>query len=183
MGHHKINQLIDELEQNETRSLEELNEIEKELEEIGGNLLIETNCVSYEHIDLFKCSNDSTYEKKYFEPGKEDYYEIDSLLYSFEEYKTKFSSPAPSPLCQKTDFVYARDSDVFEDTQAYIDSVKNEKKLSSDELTCISTAAQHHNDTFTGILAKTQICDGISTINPYYQAFIQNPIDECLKKE
>ena len=182
MGHHKINQLINSLEQNDSRSLEELNEIEKELEEIGGNLLTETNCVSYEHIDLFKCSNDSTYEKKYFDPGKDDYYEIDSLLYSFEEYMTKFSSPAPSPLCQKTDFVYARDSDVSVDTQAYIDSVKKEKLRSSDELACINTA-QHHNDAFIGILAKTQICDGISTTNPYYQAFIKNPIDECLKKE
>lgn len=182
MGHHKISQLINSLEQNDSHSLEELNEIEKELEKIGGNLLTETNCVSYEHIDLFKCSNDSTYEKKYFDPGKKDYYEIDSLLYSFEEYKTKFSSRAPSPLCQKTDFVYARDSDVSVDTQAYIDSVKKEKLLSSDELACINTA-QHHNDAFIGILAKTQICDGISTTNPYYQAFIKNPIDECLKKE
>ena len=174
-GHHKIYQLINRLEQNDSRSL-------KELEEIGGNLLIETHCVSYEHIDLFKCSNDSTYEKKYFDPGKKDYYEIDSLLYSFEEYKTKFSSPAPSPLCQKTDFVYGTDSDVFDDTQAYIDSVKKEKLLSSDEQACINTA-QHHNSAFIGILAKTQICDGISTTNPYYQAFIKNPIDECMKEE
>ena len=181
-GHHKIYQLINRLEQNDSRSLEELNEIEKELEKIGSNLLIETHCVSYEHIDLFKCSNDSAYEKKYFDPGKKDYYEIDSLLYSFEEYKTKFSSPAPSPLCQKTDFVYGTDSDVFDDTQAYIDSVKKEKLLSSDEQACINTA-QHHNSAFIGILAKTQICDGISTTNPYYQAFIKNPIDECLKKE
>lgn len=184
MGHYKINELLEKLEQNDTRSLEQLDEIETKLENTDcSNLLVETNCVSREQIDLFKCSNGSTYERKLFNPGKEDYYEVDGILYSYEEYKKKFSPSTPYPLCQKTNFIYGFDSSkLYEDTQAYIESIKKENSLTSEELACIDKA-QHHNDSFTGILAKTQICDGVSTTNPRYQAFIKAPIDECMKKE
>ena len=174
-----------ELENNTTRSIEELTEIEDELE----------NCVEYIAVPLYgvqpcmlqarvrfeyRCSDGDIYTNLWAK---------DELLYTESEYNSLFnsssseassSSAAPSPLCQKKDFV--KKSDVSDSCiKEKLDSLSTAGETVSDSLKKCVKASFLYDD---GEYAKTQICDGDTTINPRYQAkldSIREEVDKAIK--
>ena len=128
----------------------------------------------------YYCSNGNIYSH-----GK------NGLVYTNDEYNNLFvssssvaessSSAAPSPLCQKTDFV--NKSEVRQDCiSEKLDSLATAGKTVSDDLkNCVDATVD--ND-YTGEFAKTQICDGDTTVNPRYQAkldSIREEVDKAIK--
>jgi hypothetical protein len=174
-----------ELENNTTRSIEELAEIEDELE----------NCVEYIAVPLYgvqpcmlqarvrfeyRCSDGNIYTNLWAK---------DELLYTESEYNSLFnsssseassSSAAPSPLCQKKDFV--KKSDVSDSCiKEKLDSLSTAGETVSDSLKKCVKASFLYDD---GEYAKTQICDGDTTVNPRYQAkldSIHEEVDKAIK--
>ena len=137
------------------------------------------HCVGYQTIMEYTCSN-----------GKVFPYAKDGLVYTKEEYEAKFpssssseassSSAVPSPLCQKTGFVNKNDvSDSC--IKEKLDSLTATGETVSDSL---KTCLQKSIDWSTGEYAKTQICDGDTTVNPRYQAkldSIREEVDKAIK--
>ena len=144
--------------------------------------------------------------------------EEDHTLYTQEEYKAKYpekfqssssaepessSATPPSPLCQKTDFATIGDFEtVFENNKtALLDSVKAEmgENLTPADSSCLSriqetggefTLTKSDDPYSVSVLAKKQICDGDTTVNPTYQEridkhkeFIRKQIKNCLDEE
>lgn len=112
----------------------------------------------------YNCSNGKTYT-----------YLKDGLVYTNAEYDSLFnsssseassSSAAPSPLCQKTDFV--KKNDVSDNCiNEKLDSLSTAGETVSDSLKkCVRRSFPYEE----GKYAKTQICDGDTTVNPRYQA-------------
>ena len=138
-----------QLQTNTTKTLEELEEIEAELEntpdfsEVALYGVQMPSCMRYNFKETFECSNDSTYTT--FADSSGTHILRGSTIYSREEYDQKFSSKPkttessssavpessssaepPSPLCTKNDFI---DADKLRekfnsDKAAIIDSVK-----------------------------------------------------------
>lgn len=214
--------LINQLRNNKTKTLEELEAIEDQLEdtpdfsEVALYGVQMPTCFRYNYMQTFECSNDSTYFTYEDKSGK--HVLKDSTIYTREEFDQKFSSssqaeessssaePAssssvqtPSPLCTKNDFVdsFELQEQFSTDKGAQIDSAK--KAVESMELdslnkakanSCLSSAVINESEIeFRGSIAKEQTCDGETIVNPRYQAkldsnraFIQEQIDNCLKK-
>ncbi|MBO7062228.1 MAG: hypothetical protein J6W54_14230 [Fibrobacter sp.] len=203
------------LEENQTRTLAELDSLEDDLyvgfdygaPEYG----VQDNCTHYAAVDIaYICSNKESPSMNLILS------EEDHTLYTQEEYKAKYpekfqsSSSAepessssvtpPSPLCQKTDFATTGElEELFEkDLAAILDSVKAEKgeTLSQQDSNCLAHKQElggeiilrKNNDPYSvDVLAKKQICDGDTTVNPHYQKqidkiedYLKREIDDCL---
>lgn len=199
------------LEENQTRTLAELDSLEDDLI-VGfdyGATEYGVPSINCTHQDLgyfvYKCSNNETYSASSF------YSDESRFLYTEEEYKAKYpekfqsSSSAepessnsvtpPSPLCQKTDFATTGELvELFEkDKAALLDSVKAEKgeTLSQRDSSCLAHKQELEgeiilrkvNDPYSvNVLAKKRICDGDTSVNPHYQKQIDK-IENFLKKE
>lgn len=173
-----------ELANNTTRSIEELAEIEDDLENcvdfypepVYGVL----SCMQQARVRFeYKCSDGKTYTNLMVKDG---------LVYTENEYDSLFtssssmassSSAAPSPLCQKTDFV--KKNDVSKNCiNEKLDSLSTAGETVSDSLkTCVNYSFLEDD----GEYAKTQICDGDTTVNPRYQAkldSIREKIDQTI---
>ncbi len=126
----------------------------------------------------YNCSNGKTYT-----------YLKDGLVYTNAEYDSLFnsssseassSSAAPSPLCQKTDFVMKQ---IVSDAciKEKLDSLTAAGETVSDSLkACVNRSIPYN----VGKYAKTQICDGDTTVNPRYQAkldSIREEVDKAIK--
>lgn len=199
------------LEENQTRTLTELDSLEDDLyvrfdygaPEYG----VQDNCT---HRDLgyavYKCTNNETYSVGSF------YSDEERTLYTEEEFKAKYpekfqsnssssaepessSATPPSPLCQKTDFVTTSElEELFEkDKAALLDSAKAEKgeNLTPSDSSCLSRIQETEGEIFlkkgndsysVNVLAKKQICDGDTTDNPHYLKEIDK-IEDFLKRE
>lgn len=197
------------LEENQTRTLAELDSLEDDLyvrfdygaPEYG----VQDDCT---HRDLgyavYKCSNNETYSASSF------YSDEERTLYTEEEFKVKYpekfqssssaepessSATPPSPLCQKTDFATTNELvELFEkDKAALLDSVKAEKgeTLSQRDSSCLAHKQELEGEIFlmkgndsysVNVLAKKQICDGDTTDNPHYLKEIDK-IQNFLKRE
>ena len=202
------------LEENQTRTLAELDSLEDDLIvgfDYGAPEYGVPDCT---HRDLgyavYKCTNNETYSASSF------YSDEIRTLYTEEEYRAKYpekfqssssaepqsssSAMPPSPLCQKTDFATTGElEELFEkDLAAILDSVKAEKgeTLSQQDSNCLAHKQElggeiilrKNNDPYSvNVLAKKQICDGDTTVNPHYQKqidkienFLKKEIDDCL---
>lgn len=199
------------LEENQTRTLAELDSLEDDLyvrfdygaPEYG----VQDNCT---HRDVgyavYKCTNNETYPVGSFFSDEE------RTLYTEEEFKAKYpeqfqsnsssstepessSATPPSPLCQKTDFATTGElEELFEkDKAALLDSVKAEKgeTLSQRDSSCLAHKQELEGEIFlmkgndsysVNVLAKKQICDGDTTDNPHYLKEIDK-IQNFLKRE
>ena len=194
--------IMDALENNKTRSIEELIELEDELEfeslgyaTLYGVIPTSTGMKP----SKYTCSNDSTYSAS-------THVGSGGILYSNAEYKEKYPDPVPSPLCQKTGFMsngiteelgihresFAGDMviEYSTDKAALTDSVKTAKgdTLSDTQKNCLDNEINTLSS-YLGPIASKQICDGDTTVNPRYQArldsnkaFIKEQIDNCLKE-
>ncbi len=164
----------------------------------------------------FNCSNNEQYNvgSVYRDSNDVDALFIDDTenkLYTKKEFQAKYpekyisssskepessnSVPPPSPLCQKTDFTSTEEMQKVFDKQItnLIDSVKTAKgdSLSKEQSNCISNAdyrTRNYSDRYasTAVLAKKQICDGDTIVNPRYQEkldiqknYVQKSIDRC----
>lgn len=195
--------IMDALENNKTRSIEELIELEDELEfeSLGYGTLYGVPATSTGiKPSKYTCSNDSTYTAS-------THVAADGMLYSNAEYKEKYPDPVPSPLCQKTDFMsiglteelgihresFAGDMVIEYSTEktALTDSVKTAKgdALSDTQKNCLDNEIRTLSS-YSGPIASKQICDGDTTVNPRYQArldsnkaYVLKQIDNCLKTD
>ena len=201
------------LEENQTRTLAELDSLEDDLIvgfDYGAPEYGVPDCT---HRDLgyavYKCTNNETYSASSF------YSDEIRTLYTEEEYKAKYpekfqssssaepessSATPPSPLCQKTDFATTGElRELFEtDKATLLDSVKAKKgeTLSPSDSSCLSYIEElggeiilkkNKDSHSVNVLAKKQICDGDTTVNPHYQKqiekienFLKREIDDCL---
>ena len=204
--------LKNQLQNNKTKTLEELEEIEDELEdtpdfsEVALYGVQMPSCRRYNFQETFECSNGSTYTTYADNSGM--HILKDSTIYSREEYNQKYSSSSkavkssssaeplssssaepPSPLCTKSDFANVDDlSEQFKsDKAAIIDSVKQTADTTAKA--CLDAIPNREFlASIQGLVAKKQICDGDTIVNPRYQAKldsnkakIQRKIDNCLK--
>lgn len=197
------------LEENQTRTLAELDSLEDDLyvgfdygaPEYG----VQDNCTHYAAVDIaYICSNKESPSMNLILS------EEDHTLYTQEEYKAKYpekfqssssaepessSATPPSPLCQKTDFATIGDFEtVFENNKtALLDSVKAEmgENLTPADSSCLSriqetggefTLTKSDDPYSVSVLAKKQICDGDTTDNPHYLKEIEK-IQNFLKQE
>ncbi|MBO7413769.1 MAG: hypothetical protein J6U20_08935 [Fibrobacter sp.] len=198
------------LEENQTRTLAELDSLEDDLIvgfDYGAPEYGVPDCT---HRDVgyavYKCTNNETYPVGSFFSDEE------RTLYTEEEFKAKYpeqfqssssssaepessSATPPSPLCQKTDFATTGElEELFEkDKVALLDSVKAEKgeTLSQRDSSCLAHKQELEgeiilrkgNDSYSvNVLAKKQICDGDTTDNPHYLKEIDK-IQNFLKQE
>lgn len=208
-------ELRNQLENNQTLSIEELSQLEDKLEDTNtyidyrlGSMKCDSSKITLQY--QYRCNNNETY-------SEDEYREKDFLIYSNEEFSQKFpaesqdstletindsssTSVTPSPLCQKTDFATAYDIQNLFSEVAFnkIDSIS--KTLSEDN-ECLnsiqyevvfwsceeSTKFLFCDERF--LIARKQICDGDTIVNPRYQAkldsneaYINKQIEECLKK-
>lgn len=201
-GKQSPDEIMDNLENNETLSVEELNELEDKLEfeSLGYGTLYGVPSVSTGiKPSKYSCSNDSTYSASIVK-GR------DGILYTNKEYEEKFPTPVPSPLCQKTGFMsngateelgvnkerFVGDMIVGYNTdrQALVDSAKaaSGEALSEAQKQCLDRDITTIS-AYSGPIASKQICDGDTTANPRYQAkldsnkaYIQKQINNCLKE-
>lgn len=167
-----------DLENNTTRSIEELAEIEDDLENcsefLEEPLYGVPSCMNQMRVRFeYKCSDGKTYTNLRAKDGliyTETAY--DSLFNSSSSFtssssEASSSSAAPSPLCQKTDFVLR---DIVADSciAQKLDSLAAAGEDVSDNLkNCVNSSYRRAYD---GEYAQTQICDGETTVNPRYQA-------------
>lgn len=205
--------LRNQLENNQTLSIEELSQLEDKLEDIStyidyrlGSMKCDSSKITLQY--QYRCNNNETY-------SEDEYREKDFLIYSNEEFSQKFpaesqdstpetindsstTSVTPSPLCQKTDFTTGFEIQNLFSEVAFnkIDSIS--KALSEDNeclssiqpvkfWSCDENNFESCNDGF--LIARKQICDGDTIVNPRYQAkldsneaYINKQIEECLKK-
>lgn len=201
-GRQSPDEIMDNLENNETLSVEELNELEDKLEfeSLGYGTLYGVPSVSTGiKPSKYSCSNGSTYSASIVK-GR------DGILYTNKEYEEKFPTPVPSPLCQKTGFMsngateelgvnkerFVGDMIVGYNTdrQALVDSAKaaSGEALSEAQKQCLDRDITTIS-AYSGPIASKQICDGDTTANPRYQAkldsnkaYIQKQINNCLKE-
>jgi hypothetical protein len=201
-GKQSPEEIMDDLENNKTRSIEELNELEDKLEfeSLNYGALYGVPSVSTGiKPSKYTCSNDSTYSASVVQ-GR------GSMLYSNKEYEEKFPTPVPSPLCQKTNFMsngvteelgvnksrFVGDMIVEYNTdkQALVDSAKSasSEALSEAQKQCLDRDITTIS-AYSGPIASKQICDGDTIVNPRYQAkldsnkaFINRQIEKCLNK-
>ena len=163
---------------NTTLTIEELIEIENRLENcieavtVYGVSPCMPRAITFTE---YNCSNGKTYT-----------YLKDGLVYTNAEYDSLFnsssseassSSTAPAPLCQKSDFIYKHDA-VEDISKEKLDSLATAGETVSDSLKkCVRRSFPYEE----GKYAKTQICDGDTTVNPRYQAKLDSIREEIDK--
>ena len=166
---------------NTTLTIEELIEIENRLENcieavtVYGVSPCMPRAITFTE---YNCSNGKTYT-----------YLKDRLVYTNAEYDSLFnsssseassSSTAPAPLCQKSDFIYKHNA-VEDISKEKLDSLATAGETVSDSLKkCVRRSFPYEE----GKYAKTQICDGDTTVNPYYQAkldSIRKEVDKAIE--
>lgn len=177
------------LEFNKTESLEKLDSIEDRLERCYEAIPVygtgPCHCVGYQTTIKYSCSNGMVFP-----------YAKDGLVYTEEEYEAKFlssssaessssvakssSSAVPAPICQKIDFV-KRGEVSSNCINEKLDSLSTAGETVSDSLkTCVKASFPYKD----GEYAKTQICDGDTTVNPRYQTkldSIREEVDKAIK--
>ena len=142
---------------------------------------------------------DNTENKLYTKEEFQAKYPEKFISSSSKEPESSSSVTPPSPLCQKTDFTSTGEMQEIFETQktSLIDSVKTAKgnTLSEKQSNCIddlNERTRYYSDRYasTTVLAKKQICDGDTTVNPRYQEkidihkkYIQKKFDQCLGKD
>lgn len=177
------------LEFNKTESLEKLDSIEDRLERCYEAIPVygtgPCHCVGYQTTIKYSCSNGMVFP-----------YAKDGLVYTEEEYEAKFlssssaessssvaessSSAAPFPLCQKTDFI-SRGEAFKNSLEEKLDSLAAAGENVTDSL---KACLQNTDGRSFGEYAKTQICDGDTTVNPRYQTkldSIREEVDKAIK--
>lgn len=166
---------------NTTLTIEELIEIENRLENcieavtVYGVSPCMPRAITFTE---YNCSNGKTYT-----------YLKDGLVYTNAEYDSLFnsssseassSSAAPSPLCQKTDFI-GKSNVSNSSIKEKLDSLTAAGETVSDSLkACVNRSIPYN----VGKYARTQICDGDTTVNPRYQAkldSIREEVDKAIK--
>lgn len=181
------------LENNRTRTLEELEELEDKLENmvtcapvygVPPTMTVMTT--------RYLCDNDSRYLSG-------SYIVKDGLLYSEAELSSSSAdassssaAPAPSPLCYKTDFTDVLELE--EKSRAILKNKVDSLMSANNNLTDVQNECLKHlypldseHDCITQEVAKKQVCDGEETVNPRYQAKLDSyqvsadqQIEECL---
>ena len=159
--------LEDNLKTNTSQTIEELIKIEDRLE----------NCVEAVTVyGVSPCMHQMRTTTSYECSDKKTYwYEKNGLIYTYPEYDSLFnsssseassSSAGPSPLCQKSDFINKRIT-VEGISKEKLDSLAAAGETVSDSLkNCVRRSFPYED----GKYARTQICDGDTTVNPRYQA-------------
>ena len=159
--------LEDNLKTNTSQTIEELIKIEDRLE----------NCVEAVTVyGVSPCMHQMRTTTSYECSDKKTYwYEKNGLIYTYPEYDSLFnsssstassSSAAPTPLCQKSDFINKRIT-VEGISKEKLDSLAAAGETVSDSLkNCVRRSFPYED----GKYARTQICDGDTTVNPRYQA-------------
>lgn len=173
-----------DLENNTTRSIEELAKIEDELENCSDfypePVYGVPSCMHQMRVRFeYKCSDGKTYTNLRAKDG---------LVYTEAAYDSLFnsssssissssSSAAPSPLCQKTDFV--EKNEVSNNCiNEKLDSLAAAGENVTDSVrTCVNRSFPYDE----GEYARTQICDGDTTVNPRYQAKLDSIREEVGK--
>ena len=187
--------LRDLLENNRTRTLEELEELEDKLENMvtcaPAYGVPPTTTVM---MTRYLCDNDSRYLSG-------SYIVKDGLLYSEAELSSSSAdassssaAPAPSPLCYKTDF--ADRMELEESAKAIlknkVDSLQSaNENLTEEQKKCLKYLYPiGSGGCKTEDVAKKQVCDGVESVNPRYQAKLDSyqasadqQIKECLDNE
>ncbi len=202
----------EQLANNQTRTLEQLDSLEDKtkavLDEYDVPLYgVPSNTCTHRDLGtaVYKCSDGQTYPANFYVDG-------DKILYTEEEYRAKYpekfqsssssepepesssSVPPPSPLCQKNDFAtYSEMQEIFEkDMNDLLDSTKNaaENNLSESDSNCLANVHISRSYADVDVLAKKQICDGDTTVNPRYlerinthKEYIRKQIKRCLDEE
>ena len=202
----------EQLANNQTRTLEQLDSLEDKtkavLDEYDVPLYgVPSNTCTHRDLGtaVYKCSDGQTYPANFYVDG-------DKILYTEEEYRAKYpekfqsssssepepesssSVPPPSPLCQKNDFAtYSEMQEVFEkDMNDLLDSTKNAagNNLSESDSNCLANVHISRSYADVDVLAKKQICDGDTTVNPRYleridthKEYIRKQIKRCLDEE
>lgn len=176
------------LQSNTTLSIEELIQIEDTLDyctDVAFAPLygIGYSCVNYwpDYEYTYECSSGNSYINLKTKDG---------LVYTNDEYDSLFnsssseassSSAAPSPICQKTDFE-KKSTVTHNSINEKLDSLTAAGDTVSDNLKkCVNDTL---HTSHVGEYAKTQICDGDTTVNPYYQAkldSIREEVDKAIK--
>ena len=177
-----------DLENNTTRSIEELAEIEDDLENCSDFYAEPVYgvpaCMNQMRVRFeYKCSDGKTYTNLRAKDGliyTETAY--DSLFNSSSSFtssssEASSSSAAPSPLCQKTDFV--EKNEVSKNCiNEKLDSLAAAGENVTDSVrTCVNRSFPYDE----GEYARTQICDGDTTVNPRYQAKLDSIREEVGK--
>lgn len=169
------------LQFNTTLTIEELIKIEDRLENCVEAVPAygTPSCMNQMRVRTdFKCSNGITYT---------NLKEKDDLIYTNSEYDSLFnsssneassSSAAPSPICQKTDFE-KKSTVTHNSINEKLDSLTAAGDTVSDNLKkCVNDTL---HTSHVGEYAKTQICDGDTTVNPRYQAKLDSIREEVGK--
>ena len=172
-----------ELQFNTTLTIEELIQIENRLENCLEAVPVYgvAPCMQQARmVTEYNCSNGKTYTNLRIKDG---------LVYTNDEYDSLFksssseassSSAVPSPLCQKTDFI-SKDGAILRSKEEKLDSLVAAGETVSDSLkACVNRSIPYN----VGKYAKTQICDGDTTVNPHYQAkldSIREEVDKAIK--
>ena len=176
------------LQSNTTLSIEELIQIEDTLDyctDVAFAPLygIGYSCVNYwpDYEYTYECSSGNSYINLKTKDG---------LVYTNDEYDSLFnsssseassSSAAPSPICQKTDFE-KKSTVTHNSINEKLDSLTAAGDTVSDNLKkCVNDTL---HTSHVGEYAKTQICDGDTTVNPYYQAkldSIRKEVDKAIE--
>lgn len=177
-----------DLENNTTRSIEELAKLEDELENcsefLEEPLYGVPSCMHQMRVRFeYKCSDGKTYTNLRAKDGliyTETAY--DSLFNSSSSFtssssEASSSSAAPSPLCQKADFV--EKNEVSNNCiNEKLDSLAAAGENVTDSVrTCVNRSFPYDE----GEYARTQICDGDTTVNPRYQAKLDSIREEVGK--
>ena len=177
-----------DLENNTTRSIEELAEIEDDLENCSDFYAEPVYgvpaCMNQMRVRFeYKCSDGKTYTNLRAKDGliyTETAY--DSLFNSSSSFtssssEASSSSAAPSPLCQKTDFV--EKNEISNNCiNEKLDSLAAAGENVTDSVrTCVNRSFRYDE----GEYARTQICDGDTTVNPRYQAKLDSIREEVGK--
>ena len=182
-----------DLENNTTRSIEELAKIEDDLENcsdfLAEPLYGVPSCMHQARVRFeYKCSDGKTYTNLRAKDGlvyTEAAY--DSLFNSSSSFtssssEASSSSAAPSPLCQKTDFVEKNEVSKNCINEKLDSLAAADENVTDSVRTCVNRSFRYD----VGEYARTQICDGDTTVNPRYQAKldsihekIDQTIDSC----
>ena len=197
-------EIRDFLENNQIRTLEELEELEDKLENMtscGAAPVYGVPTPRMVTMTRYICNDEYL---------KGTYVVKDGLLYSEEKLSSSSveqsssgglssssSAPTPSPLCQKTDFVekFGLEAEYDALLKNKVDSLRQANEILTEEQNkCLKRIYPYYytylGDCKTHEVAKKQICDGEETVNPRYlakldsnNAYVDKQIEECLDNE
>ena len=201
-----VSDLKDLLENNKTRTLEELNALEDSLEAIhefeDAPVYGVSYCVRYTWLIPYHCSDGNQYSVhipddnptivKHNTLPADEYMQEDNTIYSWKEYKEKYlssssesssSSTVPSPLCTKNNFANIFDiQKTFNKTRTDLTdstiSTLSEEELKAKK-NCLNKIWPLE---LRSSIATKQICDGDTIVNPRYQAKLDSNTEYIQKQ-